>query len=457
MFSHCQTLATKCFLRGQNLFCFTVSGKKIPDYTFQSNRPRTLRRQSLWIYMLKRIAVKDIQLGMFICEFCGSWMEHPFWKTKFLLIDEKDLRAIQTSGIKELWIDVSKGTDLGATVPGQSEEEVARETEAVLLEAEKIHSKEKVSLEDEIQTAAKLCAKAKEAVIEMFSDARMGKAIQVEQARALVEDISNSVLRQPHALISLARLKTADEYTYMHSVAVCALMIALARQLNLAENIVREAGFAGLLHDIGKVGIPSKVLNKPGKLTDEEFAIVKSHPDVGAKILIASYQVSPMVLDVCLHHHEKVDGTGYPHGLKGDAISLLAKMGAVCDVYDAITSNRPYKKGWAPADSIRKMAEWSKGHFDEAVFQAFVKTVGIYPTGSLVRLESGRLAVVVEQNESSLLSPRVKVFYSAKTKMPIIQETLDLVKLVGKEKIIGRESPDDWGFKNLDVLWSGIG
>lgn len=407
--------------------------------------------------MLKRIAVKDIQIGMFICEFCGSWMEHPFWKTKFLLTDEKDLQAIQASGIKELWIDITQGVDLGgATIPGKTEEEVARETEAVLLEADNTQGKEKVSLEDEIQTAAKLCAKAKEAVIEMFSDVRMGKAIQVEQAKALVEEISNSVLRQPHALISLARLKTADEYTYMHSVAVCALMIALARQLNLDEEMVRETGFAGLLHDIGKVGIPMKVLNKPGKLTDSEFAIVKSHPEVGAKILIGSYQVSPMVLDVCLHHHEKMDGTGYPYGLKGDTISLFAKMGAVCDVYDAITSNRPYKKGWAPADSIRKMAEWSKGHFDEAVFQAFVKTVGIYPTGSLVRLESGRLAVVVEQHESSLLSPRVKVFYSAKTKMPIIQETLDLAKMAGKEKIIGRESPDDWGFKNLDILWSGL-
>ncbi len=406
--------------------------------------------------MLKRIAVKDIQLGMFICEFCGSWMEHPFGKTKFLLTDEKDLQAIQASGIKELWIDVIQGTDIANIIPGKTAEEVDRETDALLMEADKVQNREKVSLEEEIQTAAKLCAKAKEAVIEMFSDARMGKAIQVEQARALVEDISNSVLRQPHALISLARLKTADEYTYMHSIAVCALMIALARQLNLDENMVREAGFAGLLHDIGTIGIPLKVLNKPGKLTDSEFAIVKSHPEVGARILIDSYDVSPMVLDVCLHHHEKMDGTGYPHGLKGDTISMFARMGAVCDVYDALTSNRPYKKGWAPADSIRKMAEWSKGHFDEIVFQAFVKTVGIYPTGSLVRLESGRLAVVVEQNESSLLSPRVKVFYSAKNKMPILQETLDLAQLVGKEKIIGRESPDDWGFKNLDMLWSGI-
>lgn len=407
--------------------------------------------------MLKRIAVKDIKLGMFICEFCGSWMEHPFWKTRFLLEDEKDLRAILASGIKELWIDVSQGLDACDETAGKTEAEVASEAEALLLEAEKPGNLERASLDEEIKTAARLCNRAKEAVIEMFSDVRMGKAIQVEKAHELVDEISKSVLRQPHALISLARLKSADEYTYLHSVAVCALMIALARQLNLDEETVRNAGMAGLLHDIGKVGIPLKVLNKPGKLTDEEFAIVKSHPELGAKILIENYQVPAMALDVCLHHHEKVDGTGYPFGLKGDTISLFAKMGAVCDVYDAITSNRPYKKGWSPADSIRKMAEWSKGHFDEAVFQAFVKTVGIYPTGSLVRLESGRLAVVIEQNDASLLMPKVKIFFSAKTKMPIIQEVLDLAVLQGKEKIIGRESPDDWGFKNLDLLWSGIG
>ncbi len=172
---------------------------------------------------------------MFICEFCGSWMEHPFWKTRFLLEDEKDLRAILASGIKELWIDVSQGLDACDETAGKTEAEVASEAEALLLEAEKPGNLERASLDEEIKTAARLCNRAKEAVIEMFSDVRMGKAIQVEKAHELVDEISKSVLRQPHALISLARLKSADEYTYLHSVAVCALMIALARQLNLDE------------------------------------------------------------------------------------------------------------------------------------------------------------------------------------------------------------------------------
>ncbi len=203
------------------------------------------------------------------------------------------------------------------------------------------------------------------------------------------------------------------------------------------------------------MAIPNEVLNKPGKLTDSEFATVRDHPEAGSRMLLESKQVSALVLDVCLHHHEKVDGSGYPHRLAGDQISIFARMGAVCDVYDAITSDRRYKQGWDPAESIRKMAEW-KGHFDPVVFQAFVKTVGIYPVGSLVRLESGRIGVVMEQQAKSLLTPKVKVFFSAKSKTPITQEVYDLSKMVGRDKIVSRESAEEWGFRHIDQLWSGL-
>ncbi len=368
-------------------------------------------------------------------------MEHPFWKTRFLLNSAKDLQRLRDSAVREIWIDTSKGVDVPG---GQSAEEVASETEAVLLAvAVEPTLTERVAFDVEVQRAVRLCARSKEAVMEMFGDARMGKAVDSEQARGMVEEITQSVARHPNALISLVRLKNADEYTYMHSVAVCALMISLARQLKLDEATIREAGLAGLFHDVGKVAIPDAILNKPGKLTDAEFKVVQDHPLAGSKFLMDSPQVSEMAVEVCLHHHEKMDGSGYPHGLKGDEISLFARMGAVCDVYDAITSDRPYKKGWNPAESIRKMAEWSKGHFDEAVFQAFVKSVGIYPTGSLVRLESGRLGVVLEQHEQSLLMPKVKVFFSAKTKSPLMVEVVDLSKLVGRDKIVARESAED--------------
>jgi HD-GYP domain-containing protein (c-di-GMP phosphodiesterase class II) len=172
--------------------------------------------------------------------------------------------------------------------------------------------------------------------------------------------------------------------------------------------------------------------------------------------LLTGSDVSPIVLDVCLHHHEKTDGSGYPKGLKADEISLFAKMGAVCDVYDAITSNRPYKLGWDPAESLRKMAEWANGHFDGKVFQAFVKSLGIYPIGSLVKLTSGRLGVVIEQTGKSLTTPSVKVFFSTKSNMRIVPEVIDLSHPGVTEKIVSREDPAKWRFADLNELWSGL-
>jgi putative nucleotidyltransferase with HDIG domain len=313
-----------------------------------------------------------------------------------------------------------------------------------------------VSMARELQRAAKICAESKQAVISMFQEARMGKAIDVGGAQQMVEEITDSVARNPGALISLARLKTVDDYTYMHSVAVCAMMVALAKQLGLDEKATRAVGLAGLMHDLGKAAMPMDVLNKPGKLTEAEFATIKTHPEEGYRMLLSGHNVDPIVLDVCLHHHEKTDGSGYPKGLKSDEISLFAKMGAVCDVYDAITSNRPYKAGWDPAESLRKMAEWSNGHFDAQVFQAFVKSLGIYPIGSLVKLTSGRLAVVIEQTPKSLTTPMVKVFFSTKSNMRIAPEVVDLSLAGTTEKIASREDPAKWKFADLNELWSGI-
>jgi len=401
--------------------------------------------------MLKKIAVEHLQLGMHIHEFCGSWMDHPFWRTKFVLDDPEDLRQIRACGIKEVWIDVHKGLDVAGPTKQEAEAQIDAALERI---AQPREAWQRAALAEEVQRAAKICAKGKEAVVSMFQEVRMGKAIDHAAAGALVEEISDSVLRNPGALISLARLKTADDYTYMHSVAVCALMVALARQLGLDEQSTREAGMAGLLHDLGKAVMPMEVLNKPGKLTDEEFRVIKSHPVEGHRMLVEGGAVGAIPLDVCLHHHEKVDGSGYPQGLKDAEISLFAKMGAVCDVYDAITSNRPYKAGWDPAESIRKMTEWSKGHFDERVFQAFVKSIGIYPVGSLVRLSSGRLGVVVEQSEKSLLAPRVKVFFSGKSQTYIAPEVVDLSRPGTAEKIAGREDAAKWGIKDLDRFWA---
>lgn len=398
--------------------------------------------------MLKCIPTSQVRLGMYVHKLNGAWTDHGFWKSSFLLTRLQDLQRLRQSQVQSLWIDTEKGDDV---LP----DELPRSPAVTLTVAALAQSAvpPRVDMKVEVARAVKVCARAKSAVVEMFSDLRMGGAIDPTRVVSLVDEISQSILRHPHALISLARLKRADEYTYMHSVAVSGLMIALARQLGLSPALVQEAGLAGLFHDVGKMAIPEGILSKAGKLTEAEFEIVRSHPQEGVNMLLNSPHISALVLDVCLHHHEKCNGEGYPHGLRQDQISLFAHMGAVCDVYDAVTSGRPYKQGWGPADAIQKMAEW-KGHFDERVFQAFVRCMGIYPVGALVRLESGRIGVVIEQSQKSLLTPRVKVFFSARSRLPIIQVVVNLAEQ--RDKIVARESIEDWGFKHIDELWSGL-
>ena len=396
--------------------------------------------------MLKKIKVNDVRLGMYIQEVCGSWMDHPFWKNSFKLTEDKDLNTLKNCGVDEIWIDTTLGFDVdaGITTHSQNEEELKVESELKKVEQTPQKTEALISLQIELIAAKKLHTKTKEAVVSIFKDVRMGNAFKLDGAVSLVDELNQSIIRNPSALICLSRLKTADNYTYLHSVSVCVLMIALGRQLGMKNDMVKQAGIAGLLHDIGKVFIPDEVLNKPGKLTDEEFNIVKMHPLKGWEFLKDSGEVNDLILDVCRHHHERVDGMGYPDKLSGEALTLFARMGAVCDVYDAITSNRCYKKGWEPAESIRKMAEWKNGHFDEVVFHAFVKTVGIYPTGTLLKLKSGRLGVVTDQSKKSLVKPIVKVFFSTRSNVHILQEIVDLSK--STDSIASMENPLQWGF-----------
>ncbi len=386
---------------------------------------------------------------MYLQQLCGSWLNSPFWQTSFAIDGPELVQQVRNCGVREIWIDVERGVDVMESAAAMTAQP-ASASGAPRFRFGKVDS---APVAEELERATRLVSRSKEAVNTMFNEARMGRLSNVSSAMPLVEEIAASVLRNPGALISLVRLKQADDYTYLHSVAVCALMAALARQLGLDDEEIRECALGGLLHDIGKMAVPHAILNKPGKLTDAEFGTVKGHPSAGHHLLLEAQGASPIALDVCLHHHEKYDGSGYPHGLKGEEISLHARMGAICDVYDAITSDRPYKAGWCPAESLRKMAEWTKaGHFDPTIFTAFVKCIGIYPVGTLVRLRSGRLGVVLD-NTKSLLQPLVRVFFSTKSTSYILPETVDLNQPGSQEAIAAREDAAAWNLRDIERYW----
>lgn len=390
--------------------------------------------------MLKRIPMTELRLGMYVHELCDLQAQQHFLSKSFLLRHEGDLQRIRETGVGWLSIDLSRSVLLAPEQTAHPRPQVPQGP---------------VPLSEEVQSALALCRRAKAVVTRLITDVRMGRIAEVAEIRDLVAEVSDSLSRHPDALLGMARLKGADEYTYLHSLAVCALMIGLARQLALPDKLVREAGMAGLLLDIGKLDIPNAILSKTGTLSEEELAVIRSHPANGARLLGLNNQFSERILDVCLHHHERYDGSGYPDKLAGSQISLFARMAAICDEYDAMTSERPHQPGQGPAESIGRMAGWV-GAFDEKVFHAFVKCVGIYPVGSLVRLQSGNLGVVVEQNPTSLLTPKVRVFFSAQRKVPIEQRLIDLSMADEQERIVGRECARHWGFKHLDALWTGL-
>jgi putative nucleotidyltransferase with HDIG domain len=403
--------------------------------------------------VLKKIQASQLKAGMFVHELGGDWFSHPFLRSRFTC-SAKDVDKVIEAGIRELYIDTSRGTDVA---DGRVAEEVEREVEAEMLAA--VTQAEaptlRVSLAEEMSRAKKLHEQAHRAVHDVMHDVRLGKAIQVDNVESLVDEITESVVRNSGALVSLLRLKTADEYTFLHSVAVSTMMVTFANSLGLERELVRQAGIGGLLHDIGKMKVPDTVLNKPGRLTDDEFRIIKQHPGDGHAILLESPGVGPIPLDITRHHHERMDGSGYPDKLPGEGITQMARMAAIVDVYDAITSQRCYHEGMQPTEALRKMWEWSKFHFDQALLQAFMRTIGIYPIGSLVRLESGRLGVVVDQNAGNLLTPKVRVFFSTKANAHIPPQLLDLSRSLGAgggDRIVNHETPEKWGVDPMRFL-----
>lgn len=406
--------------------------------------------------MLRKVQRDEVRIGMFIHAIEAPWFDHPFWRKKFLLTEADDLSKLRRSAIKAVTIDESRGIALETPVlvPVEPPKPPAKKPAALDL----LPASDRV---EEVRQATKTIKRSKTAVMRMFTDARLGKAVRAKRLAPLVEEISLLVEKNSSMLLDIVRLKTKDEYTYMHSVAVCALMINLARKLKLDESMIHEVGMAGLLHDVGKMAVPDDLLLKPGRLTDDEFATIRTHPERGAEILRRGENVPEMAIDVCLHHHEKVDGKGYPQRLGAEQLSVVARMSAICDVYDAVTSERPYKKAWSPSVALSRMMSW-EGHFDQLILRAFVESLGIIPVGALVRLRSDRLAIVIGSCEQEPSQPRVRVFHSIAHNRAIPHQDLDLPRSYRDDRIDGIEDPriwgfDDWEAKRQTLLGSGEG
>ncbi len=395
--------------------------------------------------MLKKIDASELKVGMFIHDLDCGWMEHPFVRNRFAIASDAEIARIREAGIRGIVIDCCKGQDVDYA---QTLEQAQAATEAEIATlAAKPAVAARVPVDEELARARGVRQQAVNMVRMVMSDVRLGRAIELDQVAPVVTSVTDSILRNRSALLGLLRIKNADDYTFLHSVSVCALLVAFCRSLDMDEETIYQAGMGGLLHDVGKALVPETVLNKQGRLSDEEFAIIKRHPVDGHDILLRTAGIGPIPLDITRHHHERYDGSGYPDRQAGEAIGSLAQMAAIVDVYDAITSDRCYHKGISAAEALRKIFEWSKFHFNPTLTQQFIRCVGIYPVGTLVLLESGRLGVVTEQHDASMLTPKVKVFFNTRTKTYVWPETLDLSRSLGHgggDRIVRHDVPEKW-------------
>jgi len=378
---------------------------------------------------------------MFISSLDASCLEHNFISSQFAVKNQNIIDKVIQTGIKSLYIDTDKGSDIqdAATITEVSQ----RLQEDTLKIAEKNDTlANQIPVQEEVNRARGIYKEAHGIMQDLMGDIRLGKQVEVERVQPIAEQLVESVFRNKDALISLSRIKDKDHYTFMHSVSVAGLMITFSRAMGFDMTLIKEIAIGGMLHDVGKMMTPNNVLNKPGKLDDNEFTIMKSHVVYSRELLEGKPGITQAALDVAAMHHERIDGTGYPLGLKGDEISLVGQMSTIVDVYDALTSVRVYKSAWEPNLALKKLLEWSDHHFKPELVKQFIRCLGIYPIGTLVELESGNIAIVIEQGEKDLLNPKVRIIYNKRIKGLVRVKEVELAKT--DDRIIKSVSPQTY-------------
>lgn len=365
----------------------------------------------------KKISIDNIEIGMFIEAdvrdaakgkgiTAGSGKNVLLLGKGMLVTSQNQVRRLKEAGLKEVTIDTTKGKD---SAGGRIQQGPVKMKETVKV---KPPGGRKTFFKDEIKVAKKIRGASVKIVKDFMSNAAQGASIDHEKVELASKTLTGSVFRNVDALLSLTALKDYSEHTYTHSVNVCCLTLAIAFVSGVSEEEAAIIGVGGLLHDIGKSKIPLSVLDKPGPLTDGERKVIMSHPLFGEEILKTMDDVADEVFYMTGQHHEKVSGKGYPRGLTGSAMHPWAKMTAVADVYDALTSARPYKPGLPPHIALRVIFDGKGTDFDESVVDTFIKQLGIYPVGSFVKLNTEEMGVVTEVNADDSMRPKIGVIFS---------------------------------------------
>ena len=360
----------------------------------------------------KQLTVAELTVGMYVVELDIPWEESPFLFQGFLLESEKDIHMVQDY-CKTVWVDVVEED----WIPLDKTKNTQRVTRTRYVE--------KQDMARQLSEANRTYQAAKVQVKQLFASAHLGQALNMKQAQVMVKDCVQRVISNPNAMLWLTRLKHQDEYTAEHSVNVSLLAISLGQHLDLAPYELENLGICGLMHDIGKMKVPDEILNKPGRLTPEEFEEMARHTTYARQLLMGRSDIYPGAVDVAWTHHERLDGKGYPRGIDSTKISLFTRIVSVVDAYDAMTSDRVYKAGMSSLEAMKILNKNAGTQFDKEVVKKFIAMIGLYPPGYLLQMTNGEVGIILSADEGYQLKPR-GIMILDKNKQPQPEQIINL-------------------------------
>lgn len=422
------------------------------------------------------ISVHDLIPGMYVVAISYG-KKNITIKSEGYILKTESISKLINAGIKSVVVNPSKQKQLEAIdkvfsdIPPIAEEDIETTTEAVKTEentpqapplaqsikgyselekTQPMHQdKPSTPVDQELYKASKLYGNAKSIQEKIIKSLRAHRALDISLLEENTNEMVDSIFRNQDALACMTQLRDKSSYLVDHALNCSILMSIFAKHLGIEQSIIRELALGAFLHDIGKVRIADELLNTPQKLTPDEYTLVQKHVNHGLKILADSPNISHIAMTLIREHHEELNGTGYPNQLKGDEISKYGRIMAIIDAYDAMTSERPYKKSIFPIQAFKILLANSPDHYDEALVNEFIKCLGVYPVGTLVKLTSGKLGLISQLTPGKPLTPCVKVFYNTRLNQAIAIKEIDLSKPKNNDHIDCCIKPEEF---NLNLL-----
>ncbi|OGT22068.1 MAG: hypothetical protein A2V90_09825 [Gammaproteobacteria bacterium RBG_16_57_12] len=388
---------------------------------------------------------------MYVSSLDRPWLETPFLFQGFPVKSQEDIDQLRRY-CKFVYIDIELGLppahkrmelvdipratpqhiDAGVGQTGAAQPQRISPLRNEITSHPFIRYETTVSREEELGQAREDYGMMQHAISNILDDIRKAKRPDIPMIKKAISPMIESVLRNPDAFMWLAMMKNRDNYSYNHSLNASVLATNFGRTLGLSKAELIQLAMGALLFDVGKAKLPQDLLNKPARLTPEEFEYAKRHVEFGIKMLEGAEGMTREVMEMASCHHERHDGSGYPRGLQGGAIPPYGKIASIVDCYDAIISQRPYAPAMSPYEAASRLYDWRDMAFQAELVEQFIQSIGIFPTGTLVELSTGQVGVVIAQNRIRRLRPKIMLVLDEKKEkyghfpiIDLIAETAD--------------------------------